>query len=189
MTLPGPERSGLALVGVRGTGKTSVGRLLAHEVHRSFVDTDSEIVRLAGGLTISEIFARWGEPRFRDLEAQALEELTSKPGQIIATGGGIVLRQTNRVLLKAYGFVAWLMADPAVLARRLASNPRALRERPALTPAGTLGEIAAILEARTPLYLEVADAAIDTAGLAVSEVAAAVRTAWRAARPAGGQVP
>jgi shikimate kinase len=182
-------RAGLSLVGARATGKSSVGRLLAEALERPFADTDTVIVRLAGGLAISEIFARWGEPHFRDLEAQALGLVMREPGKVVATGGGAVLRDSNRALLKRYGWVVWLTADPAVLAGRLAADADALRHRPALTSAGPLRELAAVLETRAPFYRHVADAVIDTTARSIPETAALVRAAWLAAQPSGGQAP
>jgi shikimate kinase len=171
---------GLVLVGARGTGKSSVGQLLAGLCGRPFVDTDSEVVRLAGGQPISALFERFGEPRFRALEAQALEGATREPGKVIATGGGIVLSESNRALLKRYGFVVWLTGRALVLGRRLAADPRSLAERPALTAAGTLEEIAAVLAARAPLYQQVADAVVDTTDLTIPEAAQLAHAAWRA---------
>jgi shikimate kinase len=177
------------LIGARATGKTSVGRLLALALKRPFADTDTEIVRTAGDVAISEIFERFGEPHFRDLEAEALGHCMREPGKVIATGGGVVLREGNRALLTQYGWVCWLKGDPAALAARLAADPDALRHRPALTLAGALGEFAAVLEARAPLYREVADAIIDTTSLSIPETASAVSAAYFAARPGGGREP
>jgi len=181
MNRPLPEE-GLALVGYRGTGKTSVGRGLAHRLGRRFVDSDREVEARAG-LSIREIFAEGGEPSFREWEALVLLDLTAQPGgAIVATGGGAVIREENRKALRRYGFVAWLAADPETLARRLRASRWGVDDRPSLTAAGTLGEIAEVLEARTPLYREVADAVVDTAGRTPEQVADAVLEAW-----AGGE--
>ena len=85
-----------------------------------------------------------------------------------------MLREANRRRLRDFGFVVWLTAEPAELARRLESDPRGLAERPALTADGTIAEIAQVLDVRTPLYQEVADAVIETGGKSPDEVAAAI---------------
>ena len=123
--------AGLALIGYRGTGKSTVGRILADRLDRPFLDADLEIEARAGR-SIASIFAEWGEPAFRDWEERTLVELTATyPDAILATGGGAVLRASNRELLARFGFVVWLRAEPAELARRLeadqAQRPHALR--------------------------------------------------------------
>ena len=135
------------------------------------------------GRSVPAIFAEEGEPFFRDWEERTLAELlNSYPTAIVATGGGAVLRETNRRRLREFGFVVWLTADAAELARRLESDPRGFDQRPALTSAGTIVEIAQVLEVRTPLYEEVADAVIETGRKNPDEVAAAILERWT--RPA-----
>lgn len=178
MRRPPPGARGLALVGYRATGKSTVGKILADRLGRPFADSDREVEARAGR-SIRSIFAEEGEPAFRDREARAIRDLTeSLPGAILATGGGAILRQESRAALREFGFVAWLTADPETLARRLRGSRRGLDDRPALTSAGTLAEIAGVLADRSPLYREVADAAIDTAGRTTEEVADAVLGAW-----------
>jgi shikimate kinase len=173
---------GLALVGYRGTGKSTVGRILADRAGRIFVDMDKEL-QARVGRSVASIFAEEGEPFFRDWEERTLAELMSGyPTAVVATGGGAVLRETNRRRLREFGFVVWLTADAAVLGRRLGSDPRGFDQRPALTAAGTIVEIAQVLEVRKPLYEEVADAVIETEGKNPDEVAAAILERWT--RPA-----
>jgi shikimate kinase len=176
-------RQGLALVGPRGTGKTTIGRILAERLGRPFLDADIELERMVGR-SIAAIFAEEGEPSFRDWEERILAELTRRGPSVLATGGGVVLRPSNRQRLWAFGLVIWLRAEPEVLATRLLSDPRGLAGRPALTAAGTLAEIAAVAEARAPLYREVADLVIDTGGQTPSEVADAILDAWPGYRTA-----
>ena len=176
---------GLVLVGMRGTGKSSVGRVLSRQLGRSLIDTDEEIER-ASGQPIRDLFARFGEPGFRDLETEVLQLSIKTPGQILATGGGIVLCQANRRALRDYGFVVWLSTDPRVIVARLQADPEAASDRPALTPAGTLNEIAAVLAERSPLYRAVAHAIVDTADRRVEDVANAVVDAWRRQTPGTG---
>ncbi len=175
---------GVALVGYRGTGKSTVGRLLADRLGLEFVDAD-RVLEDRLGRPIARVFAEDGEPAFRDAEAGALAELTTRTGIVLATGGGAILRPENRLALRRFGFVAWLTAEPEVLAARLAANPG---DRPALTDRGLLDEIATVLEARLPFYAEVADAAIETADRTPAEVAEVIaarlhaRTLRRGAR-------
>jgi shikimate kinase len=180
MTQEPLNRQGLALVGLRGTGKSTVGRILAERLGRPFADADVELARRAGR-SIRAIFDELGEPAFRDLEEETLAELTMGSPLVLATGGGVVLRESNRERLRRFGVVVWLTAEPSVLAERLRSNPRGLADRPALTPAGTIAELADVLEARAPLYRQVADLVVETGGRTTREVADAVLDAW--ARP------
>jgi shikimate kinase len=178
---PGPGR-GLALIGCRGTGKSTVGRILADRVNRTFLDADLEIEARAGR-SIGAIFADWGEPVFRDWEERTLAELTEMfPTAIVATGGGAVLREANRRRIRDFGFVVWLTALPSVLARRLEFDEAGGAGRPALTPLGTNSEIAQVLEARKPLYQSLADIVIETDLQSPDQVAAAILGCWT--RPA-----
>lgn len=172
-TVPSPRR-GVALVGYRGTGKSTVGRLVAERLRWPFVDADVAFeARYAR--SIRTIFEELGEAAFRDREQALLAELTAEPGRVIATGGGVVLREENRLALKRFGFVVWLTAEPGVLASRLGRTSSAVHVRPPLTAAGTLGEIAEVLRHRTPFYREASDAEVSTDGRTPSEVAEAVR--------------
>ena len=178
MTTDLSRARGIALVGYRGTGKSTVGRILAERLGREFADTDREVEALADR-SIRSIFLEEGEPAFRAREARVLTDLANRlNGGVLATGGGAILLESNRNLLRAFGFVAWLTADAETLARRLQSSRRAVEDRPALTAAGTLAEIAEVLEARTPLYREVAHASVETTGWTADQVADAVLEAW-----------
>ena len=168
----------MALVGYRGTGKSTVGRILADRATRTFLDMDKEL-QARVGRSVAAIFAKEGEPFFRDWEERTLGELLSgHPTAIVATGGGAILRETNRRRLRDFGFVVWLTAGAAELARRLGSDPDGFEQRPALTSAGAVVEIAQVLEVRKSLYEEVADAVIETEGKNPDEVAAAILERW-----------
>jgi shikimate kinase len=172
------NRQGLSLVGTRGTGKSTVGRILAERLVRPFLDADVELEEKLGR-SIASIFAEDGETAFRDWEERVLSELTSAhQGAILATGGGAVLRAANRAALRSFGFVVWLRADPAVAVARLQADRRGLQLRPALTPAGTLAEVAAVLETRTPLYRAVAHAVVDTSQRTPESVVEAILELW-----------
>jgi len=162
-------RDGLALIGSRGTGKSSVGRVLAARLDRPFIDADTALeARL--GISIAELFKIYGEPHFRDHEAATLRELTETGAPLVlATGGGVILREENRDRLRRFGTVIWLTADPAILAARLAADPA--NDRPALTALGAVEEIVHVLNARSPLYRETADLVISTDGKSVEAVA------------------
>jgi shikimate kinase len=174
------NRQGLALVGTRGTGKSTVGRILAERLVRPFLDADVELEEKLGR-SIAAIFAEDGEPFFRDSEERVLRELTrTHQGAVLATGGGVVLREANREVLRSYGLVVWLWTDPAEAAARLEADCRGVENRPALTAAGTLAELAGVLEARRPLYQAVADAVVETGGKTPIEVADAILELWDA---------
>lgn len=153
----------LFLVGPRACGKTTVGRTLARELHCGFFDTDREIVdRL--GCEIADYVAAQGWDAFRDRETEALESvLAATQGQetaVISTGGGIVLRGTNRDLMREAGLVLYLNAPVATLCQRLSANPQA-GQRPTLTGAGVVDEVAEVVAARDPLYRACAHRVLD----------------------------
>jgi shikimate kinase len=100
------------------------------------------------------------------------------PRAVVATGGGIVLREANRRRLRDFGFIAWLRARPEELARRLEHDPGSMANRPPLTHAGTIAEILPVLAERTPLYQQVADTIIDTEERTADSVASALIDRW-----------
>lgn len=161
----------VALVGYRGSGKTSVGRKLAERLGLSFVDADEQLVRRAGK-TIKEIFETDGEAAFRDLEAAVLNDLLAGPAAVLSLGGGVVLRETNRAALKRHdGPTVYLHADAETLHARIHADPNTAANRPALTHlGGGVDEIARLLEQRLPLYREVATVELDVSRLSVDEV-------------------
>ncbi|GIW84759.1 MAG: shikimate kinase AroL [Thermogemmata sp.] len=172
-----PRTPRILLVGYRGTGKSTVGRSLAAALKWSFVDCDEEVERLAGR-SIADIFAQEGEERFREREAAVLREVCQQQECVIATGGGVVLRESNRLLLRQAGWVVWLRAEPEIILSRLQRDPWTAARRPALTEQGGLAEICTLLVQRTPLYAAVADHVVDTDRLSPQAVVAAILTAW-----------
>src|SRR5262249_43218407 len=106
------------LIGLRGSGKTTVGPILADRLGLPFRDADV-LIELRAGRSIREIFASDGESAFRDLEEQMLNELIAGGPAVIATGGGVVLRETNRTRMRAAGRIVWLTADPEMLWSRM----------------------------------------------------------------------
>ncbi|MFM8272996.1 MAG: shikimate kinase [Gemmata sp.] len=167
----------IVLVGYRGTGKTTVGRLLAAKLGWTFADAD-EAVEAAAGKTITDIFATEGEASFRDREAAALAELCARSGHVIATGGGAILRETNRAALAAGGFVAWLVAAPETVWGRIQGDPTTQARRPNLTSLGGADEVRALVAARESLYRAVADFAVASDALSPGEIADAIITSW-----------
>ena len=159
-------RQNIVLIGFMGSGKTSIGRLIAGRLGFQFVDTDALIVQRAGR-EIAEIFASEGEEHFRDLETAALESLGHRERCVIATGGGVVLRERNRELLRALGFVVLLMASADAIFERVSRNTK----RPLLQTANPRETVAAMLAARQPAYEAAAQWKLD--GTALSHAAAA----------------
>lgn len=163
----------LALIGLSGSGKSTLARLLARRLGRPWADTDQLIVAQAGR-PIPAIFAEEGEPAFRDRESAALAEALGSGPQVLATGGGIVLRPENRVLLRARAFVVWLDAPDAVLLARLRAHDE---ERPLLA-VDAEARLTALRAARQPLYAEVAHRRVETDGLAPEAVAAMIISSY-----------
>lgn len=146
----------MVLVGLMGSGKTTVGRLLADRLGRPLIDSDDQVERREGR-TVREIFETDGEPAFRRMEAAALAEAVACPTPaVIAAAGGVVLDPANRRLLRQAGPVVWLRADAAVLGERAQSG----EHRPLLAddPEGVLRRMQAD---RHDLYAEVADHQVD----------------------------
>jgi len=167
----------LFLVGLRGTGKSTVGRLLAEKRDMPFVDTDERLEQLAG-CSIAEIFAAEGEPGFRKRESDLLTSLITLPASVIASGGGIVISAENRELLKSNGYCVWLTASPEIIFQRLESDPITAARRPSLTTYGGLDEIRQLQEVREPLYREIANLQIATDDKSPAEVVFAILSAW-----------
>jgi shikimate kinase len=162
----------IALIGYRGTGKSTVARLVAEPLGWSWRDADVELERRAGR-TIADIFATGGEPTFRDLESAVLAELLQLDRTVLALGGGVVLRPENRKALSA-ATVVWLAASPETIAARLAADPTTASRRPNLTADGGLTEIQSELDRRRGLYRQSAELAVDTELKTPEQVAAEI---------------
>jgi shikimate kinase len=165
------------LIGPRGSGKTTVARILAAQLAWSWVDADEALERRAGR-SIRDVFAVEGEAAFRELEASVLRELAEQPRRIIATGGGVVLRPDNRDVLRR-GWVVWLTADIDSLWQRLQGDAATAQRRPSLTGLAPREEIAEVLRKREPLYAACANHRCDTTGRAVDEIVAEIVAALR----------
>lgn len=162
---PGQPTPSIILIGIMGSGKTTVGREISRNLGLPLIDTDA-MIETRTGTTISDIFATRGEDHFRDLETELLRDLASRnAAQIIATGGGIVIRPENRELLRKLGYVVWINADIDVLFDRVARySHRPLLHTP--NPKKTLQDL---LELRSPWYQESAHLTIDTSNLTIQE--------------------
>jgi shikimate kinase len=171
--MAGQPRS-IALVGLSGAGKSTVARALAQRLAMPVADSDAMLAAREGMPTAALLTAR-GEPAFRELEAAALADALGGAPQIVATGGGIVLREANRALLRARALVVWLDAPDTVLLARLRADDY---ERPLLA-GDAAARLAALRAARAPRYAAVARLRISTAGLAPAEVAARIATIYR----------
>ena len=159
------------LSGYRGTGKSSVGRILAQRLDRPFVDLDDEVEQRAGR-SIREIFDGGGEEAFRDLETRCLTEVAQEDvASVISLGGGAILRDQNREQIRATGICIWLDADAQTLAERINADQSTGQRRPALTKLSHLEEIQSMLSVRKPLYQSTSDHRIDTKGKSVNSVA------------------
>ena len=148
----------LALVGLPGAGKTTIGKLLSRRLGLPFVDTDHVIEEKIGG-SIRAYFEQQGEDAFRDVEQAVIEELTAAGHQgVLATGGGAVLREANRKRLRESSYVIYLRTS----ADQVFSRVRHDRKRPLLQVEDPLARLRALYEARDPLYRETAHYVIET---------------------------
>lgn len=155
-SIPPYETRTIALVGLMGAGKSTVGRRLASALGREFYDSDDEI-ETAAGLSISDIFALHGEAEFRRGERRVLERLLKNPPHILATGGGAYLDPNTRALLRKCAVTVWLNADLETLWERV--NRR--NHRPLMKTPDARGVLTRLLKERTPIYSE-ADLVIDS---------------------------
>lgn len=147
----------ISLVGLPGSGKSTVGRQLARRLHLPFVDSDHAIEERLG-CSIREYFEREGEDRFRDVEQEVLDDLTRGHLGVLSTGGGSVLRQANRQNLRQRGKVVYLKSSPDELFRRLRHD----MNRPLLQVSDPLGRLRDLYSLRDPMYRETAHFVLET---------------------------
>jgi shikimate kinase len=156
----------IVLIGMRGAGKTVVGKILAGRLERTFIDMDSLIEQRAG-MSISDIVEKYGWERFRDMEAAVAVEVSGMENIVNAAGGGVVTRPHNVQTLKNGGIIIWLDAGVETLASRIREDSGRPRLRDDLS---WTAEIEAILEERGPLYYAAAELGVDTEGCSPDEV-------------------
>ena len=166
------KQDNIVLVGFMGTGKSTVGKLLAQKLGFAFVDTDAQIVK-EQGRTIADIFAEQGEAHFRTLETEMIRTVLLNAGQVVATGGGAVLAAENRDVMLEQGFVVALKADQAEIVARVRKD----KGRP-LLQGGVEARVATLLEKRRFAY-DFADWIVETTGLAPEEVAERILFTFR----------
>lgn len=147
----------IALVGLPGSGKSTVGRQLARRLSLPFADSDHVIERRLG-CSIREFFEREGEDRFRDIEEATVDELTSGGAGVLSTGGGVVIRAANRECLHARAQVVYLRSSPEEIFRRLRHD----RNRPLLQVADPMKKLRELYQSRDPLYRETAHYVVET---------------------------
>jgi len=152
----------ISLVGLPGSGKSTVGRQLARRLQLPFFDSD-HVIEQQLGCSIRDYFEREGEERFRDVEEEVLGQLTQKSG-VLSTGGGAVLRATNREHLRRRGKVIYLKSTPEELMRRLRHD----KQRPLLQVSDPLQKLRDLYAVRDPLYSETAHFVIETGRPTVS---------------------
>ncbi|HRK40156.1 MAG TPA: shikimate kinase [Burkholderiaceae bacterium] len=145
------------LVGLPGSGKSTVGRQLARRLGLQFLDSD-HVIEERLGCSIREYFDREGEAAFRDLEQATVDELSQLPDTVLSTGGGTVLREANRQVLHSRGWVVYLKSHPAELYRRLRHD----KTRPLLQVGDPLQKLKDLYHVRDPLYREVAHHVLET---------------------------
>ena len=169
-------KSNIYLVGPMGAGKSTIGRVLAAELHLSFRDSD-KVIEDRTGADIPWIFDMEGEEGFRDRESAVLEELSKSHDAVIATGGGIILRPHNREIMRSSGYVCYLTASIEQLVERTARD----KKRPLLQVENPRQKIIDLVALRDPLYLESADFVINTdrrsPKLVAQEISALIKSA------------
>ena len=159
----------IVITGFMGTGKTTVGRLVAEKLNRPFIDTDEEIVHRTGR-TIPDIFAHDGESNFRHIERRMCRFLAAQQGYVVATGGGMLVDESNLDVMLASGLVVCLNAAPETILQRLKNDPI---ERPLLK-----GDWRALLEKRREAYASIPNQ-IDTTGKTPDEIAGEIVALWQ----------
>jgi shikimate kinase len=141
----------VALVGMMGAGKTSIGKRLAARLEVPFKDADHEI-EAAAGLSVAEIFARFGEPYFRDGERRVIARLLGEAPHVLATGGGAYMDEATRAAMKSCAFTIWLKAPLDILVGRVKKRQESSQSRPLLNNGDMRGTLERLLALREPVY-------------------------------------
>lgn len=173
MTPPRWMHMNIVLIGMRGAGKTTVGKLLAEKLKKEYIETDQEVAKKAN-MPITDIVAKHGWEYFRQLERYTVEMVAQKDNCIIATGGGVVVNKQNVDALKQHGKLFYLEAPVEVLIERIGDD----NNRPSLTGKTSRPEdMKAVMQQRKKLYEEAADAIIETNNKTTSRVSEEIITA------------
>ncbi len=168
-----PRPTSIVLVGLPGSGKSTVGRHLARRLGLAFVDSD-HVIEQRLGCSIRAYFEREGEAAFRDLEQETLADLAQRSATVLSTGGGSVLREANRQALRRHAWVVYLKSSPEEIYRRLRHDTT----RPLLQGGDPLQKIKDLYAARDPLYREVAHHVLETGRPTVAHLVNHVAMQW-----------
>lgn len=160
----------ITLIGYRGSGKSSVARLLAAKLQLAWIDSD-DVIEQQAGRSIREIFAEDGEDGFRRLEQAVIRDLTCRDSLVIAAGGGAILADENRQVMRAAGPVVWLQASVENLAQRIQADDSTSERRPSLTGQAVTDEVESVLRSRHELYADAATISVRTDNMSLREVA------------------
>jgi shikimate kinase len=163
----------IVLIGYRCSGKTAVGKILAKELQKDFLDTDALIEERAGR-SIEEIVSTRGWNRFRKVEKDVVQEVSRNDNVVIATGGGVPIDEENVKKLRGSGWIVWLNATSEVIRQRMVKEQRSGKIRPPLTGDDPLEEIKQLLGERARFYGRAANLVVDTSNLTTKEVAASI---------------
>lgn len=172
MNRPLGKKPNIVLVGFMGTGKTSVGRRLSSQLRMRYVDTD-DVIEQDNRRRISDIFAEEGEAVFRQLESEAVREVSKRHHHVISTGGGVVLKETNMANLKRNGIVFCLTATAAEIYRRVGHQTH----RPLLQTPDAMAKIQTMLAERHPYYAQ-ADYMVKTSGRSFHDIITYIRSVF-----------
>ena len=164
------ETRNIVLIGYRGCGKSTVGRLLAERLGWQHIDTD-QLIQQRLDRSIAEVFSCEGERFFREVESEVIAELAPTAPAVLSVGGGSVVSEHNRKRLCGLGCVVWLRASERELHRRITSDPASASTRPPLSDADPIAEIKATLTARASYYEQLAEVRIDSTDLPPERVA------------------
>jgi len=168
-TMP-PRRRSIALIGMRGSGKSSVGRAVASCIKVPYIDTDEMIV-CSAGQSIADLFRDEGEAGFRAREREAIAEAIQLVPAVISVGGGAVLDPVNVERLRSVATIVWLTAPADVLWRRISGDPTTAASRPSLTSLPGPDEVARLLDERASFYARAADLTVNTESMPIDQVA------------------
>ena len=165
----------LYLIGYRGSGKSTVAPLVAQALSSSgplweTVDADDAVEEIAG-TSIFEIFSKFGEAKFRELESKVVESLSVENQLVVSLGGGAPVSEVNRRRIRETGKSIWLRAEAELLWERISVDHRSQQQRPNLTSSGGLDEVIQLLEDRNPIYAECADFIVDIGRQRPQEIA------------------
>jgi shikimate kinase len=175
----------IALVGMPGSGKSSIGRRLAPRLDLPFVDADTEIEQAAGGMSVADIFTKHGEAEFRALEARVIARLLEEGPAVIATGGGALINESTRALIRDRAISIWLKAEIPVLMRRV----RRKSDRPLLHGKDPEITLKKLLADREPLYAEAKIVVTSREGPHESVVDSIIEALERGVHDEGAQKP